>query len=286
MRQVDAGAHDPAPARADRGRDRVRGRRHGRPRAARDEGLAPAHADRLPGLGRLARPAHEGRRPDRGGPRDPRERRPQGAEGDRARHAPARRHAAGGGRPLPAPVQRRPAAADRARPRARPAAEARRRRRARVGARRLDPVAGAEPARGAEEGVRPHLRLRRTRPRRRRLHLRPRRRDVSRPDRRDRAVRRALRQAAAPVHRGPALGQPGAGAGPEEHPHRPHRRRAEPDRSALRLPLPDALPDRAGDLRRGRPDAARTTATTTAPRATSPGRRFPAQASSLHDRAQ
>ena len=125
-----------------------------------------------------------------------------------------------------------------------------------LGARRLDPVAGAEPARGAEEGVRPHLRLRRPRPRRRRLHLRPRRRDVPRPHRRDRAVRRALRQAAASVYRGPALGQPGAGAGPEEHPHRPHRRRAEPDRSALRLPLPHALPDRAGDLRRGRPDAA------------------------------
>ena len=98
-----------------------------------------------------------------------------------------------GGRPLPARVQRRPAAADRDRPRARPAAEARRRRRAGLGARRLDPGAGAEPARGAEEGVRPHLRLRRPRPRRRRLHLRPGRRHVPRPHRRDRAVRRALR---------------------------------------------------------------------------------------------
>ena len=178
------------------------------------------------------------------------------AKRGRARDARARRHAARGGRPLPAPVQRRPAPAHRARARARPAAEARRRRRAGLGARRLDPVAGAEPARRAEAGVRPHLRLRRPRPRRRRLHLRPRRRHVPRPDRRDRALRRALRAAAAPVHGGAALGEPGAGARPQEQPHRPQRRRAEPDRPAVRLPLPHPLPDRAGDLRRGRPDAA------------------------------
>ena len=35
---------------------------------------APAHADRLPGLRRLARPAHEGERPRRRGPADPRAR--------------------------------------------------------------------------------------------------------------------------------------------------------------------------------------------------------------------
>ena len=98
-----------------------------------------------------------------------------------------------GGRPLPAPVQRRPAAAHRHRPRARAAAEADRRRRAGLGARRLDPVAGAEPARRAEAGVRPHLSLRRPRPRRRRLHLRPGRRDVPRQDRRARPVGRSLR---------------------------------------------------------------------------------------------
>ena len=38
-------------------------------------------------------------------------------------------------------------------------------------------------------------------------------------------------------------------------------RRAEPDRPALRLSLPHALPDRAADLRRGRPDARGATAT-------------------------
>ena len=110
----------------------------------------------------------------------------------------------------PASVQRRPAAAHRPGAGARPAAEARRRRRARLRARRLDPVAGPEPARRPEAGVRPHLRLRRPRPRGRRLHLRPGRRDVPRAHRRDRAVRRALRTAAAPVHGRPPLGEPGA----------------------------------------------------------------------------
>ena len=211
------------------------------------------HADRLPGLRRLARPADEGRRPDRGGSRHPRDRRPQGARRDRPRDARPRRHASRGRRPVPAPVQRRPAPAHRARARARPAAEARRRRRARLRARRLDPVAGAQPARGAEARVRPHLRVRRPRPRGRRLHLGSRRRDVPRPDRRDRTVGRALRPAVAPVHDGAPLGQPGAGAGTEEQPDRPHGRRAEPDRSAVGLPLPHTLPDRAADLRRGRP---------------------------------
>ena len=40
--------------------------------------------------------------------------------------------------------------------------------------------------------------------------------------------------------------------GREEQADRADRRRAEPDRPADRLPLPHALPDRAGDLRRGR----------------------------------
>ena len=40
--------------------------------AARAEGEAPRHADHLPGLGRLARPAHAGRRGRRRGARDPR----------------------------------------------------------------------------------------------------------------------------------------------------------------------------------------------------------------------
>ena len=58
--------------------------------------------------------------------------------------------AARGRRPLPARVLRRPAPADRHRARARPAAEVHRRGRAGLRARRVDPVAGAEPARRAE----------------------------------------------------------------------------------------------------------------------------------------
>ena len=205
-------------------------------------------------------------------------------ERGRARDARARRHAARGRRPLPAPVQRRPAAADRARARARAAAEARRRRRAGLGARRLDPVAGAEPARRAEEGVRPHLRLRRPRPRRRRLHLRPRRRHVPRPDRRDRAVRRAVRAAAAPVHDGAALGEPGARARPQEHrgSSSPATCRARSTRRPAAASAPAARSRRRSAPRSTR--CSRITAPTTAPPATSPGRRSPAPAPTLHDR--
>ena len=56
--------------------------------------------------------------------------------------------------------------------------------------------------------------------------------------------------AAAPVHDGAPLGQPGADPGPQEQPHRAHGRRAEPDRPAVGLPLPHPLPDRPADLRR------------------------------------
>ena len=66
--------------------------------------------------------------------------------------------------------------------------------------------------------------------------------------------------------------------GPQEQPHRADGRRAEPDRPAVRLPLPHALPDRAADLRRGRPAARGSRRSTTAPRATSPASRSPAPA--------
>ena len=153
---------------------------------------------------------------------------------------------------LSAPVQRRPAPAHRPRPRTRAAAEVHRRRRARVGPRRLDPVAGAEPARRAEARVQPDLPLRRPRPRRRRLHLGPRRGHVPRQDRRARDVGGSLPAAAPPLHDGAPVGEPGADPGPQAPADRARGRRAEPDRPALRLPLPHALPDRAGDLRRGR----------------------------------
>ena len=65
--------------------------------------------------------------------------------------------------------------------------EADRLRRAGVGARRLDPGAGDQPARGPAGQVRPDLPLHRPRPVGGRAHQRPRRGDVPRPHRRDRA---------------------------------------------------------------------------------------------------
>ena len=62
-------------------------------------------------------------------------------------------------------------------------------RRAGLGARRLDPGAGREPARRAAERVRAHVPLHRPRPLRRPAHLRPRRRHVPRQDRRGRHAR-------------------------------------------------------------------------------------------------
>ena len=61
-------------------------------------------------------------------------------------------------------------------------------RRAGLGARRLDPGAGHQPAHGAAGAARPDLPVHRPRPGRGAPHLRPRRRDVPRPHRRDRAA--------------------------------------------------------------------------------------------------
>ena len=98
--------------------------------------------------------------------------------------------------PLPARVLRRPAPAHRHRAHAGAAAEADRGGRAGVGARRLDPGAGGEPARGPAERARPDLRDDRARPVGGAAHLRPGRGDVPRQDRRARRPRRPLRAAA------------------------------------------------------------------------------------------
>jgi ABC-type glutathione transport system ATPase component len=70
--------------------------------------------------------------------------------------------------------------------------EADRLRRAGLGARRLDPGPGRQPAAGPAARVSACLPVHRPRPRGGRAHQRPRRRDVSRPDRRDRVVARCL----------------------------------------------------------------------------------------------
>ena len=63
-----AACSSPLPARSSSTGRRAASRR------LRHEGDAPGHADRLPGLRRLARPAHERQRSRRGGPEDPRAR--------------------------------------------------------------------------------------------------------------------------------------------------------------------------------------------------------------------
>ena len=103
----------------------------------------------------------------------------------------------GAHQPLSARVLRRTAAAYRHRARARAQAQAHRRRRAGLGARRVDPGAGAQPARQAAGRVRPHVPLHRARPVGRAAHLRRDRRHVPRQDRRDRGLERALQVARA-----------------------------------------------------------------------------------------
>ena len=92
-----------------------------------------------------------------------------------------------------------------------------RRRRAGVGARRLDPVADAEPARGSPERVQPDLHLHRPRPRRRAARERPDRGHVPRQARRALAGGGALPAADHAVHRGAPLGgaDPGSRSGGE-----------------------------------------------------------------------
>ena len=130
------------------------------------------------------------------------------------------------GDPLPARVLRRPAPAHRPRARARAEPRLPRLRRARVGARRLDPGADRQPARGAAARLRAHLSLHRARPRRRPAHLRPDRRHVPRQDRGGLARRRPLRQPAAPVHDLAALGDPDPRSGGRARPRVDPRSRA------------------------------------------------------------
>ena len=102
------------------------------------------------------------------------------ARGARARAARARRAARRRRGALPARVLGRPAAAHRDRARARRQPRLHRLRRAGVGARRLDPGADHQPARGAAGRLRPDVPLHRARPRGRPAHLRPHRRHVPR----------------------------------------------------------------------------------------------------------
>ena len=127
---------------------RVDVRRRGPVRAARArDARAPARdADHLPGPVRVAQPAHDGRPDARRAARAARARRRPAHASACARSCDLVGLAARVRAPLPARVLGRPAPAHRHRARARGRAAAHRLRRAGLGARRLDPGAGRQPA--------------------------------------------------------------------------------------------------------------------------------------------
>ena len=152
----------------------------------------PPWATRSPrGCGPTASPARERRRPGARGARP---------GGPRAVPRP----------PLPASVLRRPAPAGRHRPGAGRRAALPGGRRAGLGARRVDPVADPEPAARPAGPPRLHPRVRGPRPGRGRAPVRPGRRDVPGAHRRGRHPRPGVREPAAPLHRGAAVGHPRA----------------------------------------------------------------------------
>ena len=120
----------------------------------------------------------------------------------------ARRTSCRAPEPVPARVLRRPAPADRDRSRARRQPAADPARRARLGARRLDPGAGDQPARRASGRVPPVLRVRGPRSERRAPRLGSDRRDVPRQADGGLAGRGALLKADPPVHVGAARAIP------------------------------------------------------------------------------
>ena len=160
----------------------------------------------------------------------------------------ARRPPAGADEQLPAPVLRRPAPAHRHRPRAGAGAEADRRRRAGLGARRLDPGAGHQPAEGPAARAAALLPLHLAQSRGGRAHQPPHRGDVSRPHRRIRRHALDLHPRPASLHRGAAVGRAGARPGHQAQEAGAAGRRAEPGEAAARLPLPHPLPLRRGAL--------------------------------------
>jgi ABC-type dipeptide/oligopeptide/nickel transport system ATPase subunit len=131
-------------------------------------------------------------------------------------------------------------------------------RRGGLGSRRLGQGADRQPAAGPAARVRPRAALHQPRSGDRRTHDAPCRRDVSRQDRRNGATAANLRRAAASLHQGPAVGRAGAGAGRRPQPDHPEGRRAEPDQSTQRMPLPypmsvcvRSLPDRGAGASTG-----------------------------------
>ena len=212
VREVHPRARRDAPLRRDRGEDLVPGAGHHESEGQGAPGAPRGHADGVPGPVRVPEPS-EDRRDDRVGavpaPPDRAEESDQvrGAAADGARGAEPRAL-----QPLPARVLGRPAPADRRGEVARAPAEADRLRRAGLRARRLDPGADPQPARGPPGRVQPDLPLHRARPLRGQARLRPRRRDVPGEDRGDGRGRRPLQDPEAPLHGSAAVR--GADGGP------------------------------------------------------------------------
>ena len=163
--------------------DPLRRRGHHPDQGRRAQALPAADADHLPGPVREPRPEDADRRQHRRGTAGPRSRRrpragSQGRADDGPRRPPAVPRAA-----LPARVLGRPAPAHRDRPGTRPRARPRGLRRARLGARRVDPGAGPQPAARAAGRARPDVPVRRPQHGRRGAHQRPGRGDVPGQDR-------------------------------------------------------------------------------------------------------
>ena len=140
----------------------------------RADRVPPQDPVHLPGPLRLAQPAHDGARHPERAAGHPRHRRPPPSAwsvvkelmslvGLNVRDPQA----------LPPQLLRRPAPAHRHRPRAGPQARSADLRRAGLGARRLDPGPGAEPAEGSPGEARPHLSLHLPQSGGGRLHRRP-----------------------------------------------------------------------------------------------------------------
>ena len=264
LRQDHGGAHHHAPDRADRRRHPPRRPRRDPPRQVGDAPLPPADPDHLPGPVLFAEPQKARGRYRRRAAQGARRAGDEGAARAGGRAVRARRPAQGADGQFPAPVLGRPAPAHRRRPRPGPQPAADHRRRAGVGARRLDPGPGHQPADGPAARAEALLPLHLAQPRRGGAHRSPRRRHVSGPHRRIHRQDHALHQAAAPLHRGAARRRARPRPRHQARQARGAGRRAESPEAAAGLPLPHPLPLRRGALPPGecRPCARSSPATT------------------------
>ncbi len=169
--------------------------------------------------------------------------------------------------PFPARILRRSAPAHRHRARACDRTGFPGRRRAGVGARRVDPGAGAGAARGSAHAARAGDAVHQPRSAGGAPSLRPRRRDVSRPRHGGRSDRGGVRRAATSLYGGSAVGRAEPRHRAPAHAHSASRRAAKSGRTAVRLRVSNALSLCTAGLRRSR---ARLAARSAAPVNTKP----------------